>query len=69
MAKLEKLLGKVHASRQRLAKIPVLLKRFRQSVLATACSGALTGDWRENDLGKACDAVEGESVLQGFESV
>ena len=45
VAKLEKLLGKVDVCQQRLAKIPVLLKRFRQSVLATACSGALTVDW------------------------
>jgi len=37
----------VDASQQRLAKIPVLLKRFRQSVLAAACSGRLTADWRE----------------------
>jgi type I restriction enzyme S subunit len=51
VAKLEKLLGQVDASQQRLAKIPVLLKRFRQSVLAAACSGRLTADWRaEHDL-------------------
>ncbi len=30
----------------RLAKIPSLLKRFRQSILAAACSGRLTEDWR-----------------------
>ena len=50
MAKLEKLLDKVDACQQRLAKIPVILKRFRQSVLAAACSGRLTADWRESDL-------------------
>ena len=48
-AKLEALLGKVDDSQQRLAKIPVLLKRFRQSVLAAACSGRLTADWREEN--------------------
>src|SRR6266852_1199203 len=47
VAKLEKLLAKVDACNQRLAKIPILLKRFRQSVLAAACSGRLTADWRE----------------------
>ena len=47
VAKLTELLGKVDACQQRLAKIPVLLKRFRQSVLAAACSGRLTADWRE----------------------
>jgi type I restriction enzyme S subunit len=49
VAKLEKLLGKVDACQQRLAKIPVLLKRFRQSVLAAACSGRLTADWRDGN--------------------
>lgn len=46
VAKLETLLGKVDACQQGLAKMPVLLKRFRQSVLAAACSGRLTEDWR-----------------------
>lgn len=50
VAKLEKLLEKVEASQKRLERIPVILKRFRQSVLAAACSGRLTEDWRgEND--------------------
>ena len=49
VGKLEKLLGKVDACQQRLTKIPVLLKRFRQSVLAAACSGRLTADWRETE--------------------
>jgi len=50
VAKLEELLAKVDASQQRLAKIPVILKRFRQAVLAAACSGRLTADWREENL-------------------
>ncbi|MDB5392327.1 MAG: hypothetical protein JWM11_7973 [Planctomycetaceae bacterium] len=45
--KLELLLEKVSSSQQRLARVPGLLKRFRQSVLAAACSGKLTADWRE----------------------
>lgn len=49
VAKLEKLLAKVGSCRNGLAKIPTLLKRFRQSVLAAACSGRLTVDFREND--------------------
>jgi restriction endonuclease S subunit len=47
VAKLEKLLDKVDSCQKRLAKIPILLKRFRQAVLAAACSGRLTEDWRE----------------------
>ncbi len=49
VAKLTELLGKVDASQLRLAKIPALLKRFRQSVLAAACSGRLTANWREEN--------------------
>src|ERR1043166_5379890 len=58
VAKLETLLGKVDASQQRLAKIPVLLKRFHQSILAAACSGRLTADWREEN-----PATESANVL------
>lgn len=47
VAKLDVVLDKVDACHQRLAKIPVILKRFRQTVLAAACSGRLTADWRE----------------------
>lgn len=50
VAKLEMLLGKVDACQKRLAKIPMILKRFRQSILAAACSGRLTTNWRENNL-------------------
>lgn len=49
VTKLELLLEKVTASQQRLSRIPVLLKRFRQSILAAACCGKLTADWREDN--------------------
>lgn len=44
---LENLIDQVDSARDRLATIPALLKKFRQSVLAAACSGQLTADWRE----------------------
>lgn len=47
VAKLEVMLSKIDRCKDRLAKIPALLRRFRQSVLAAACSGRLTADWRE----------------------
>lgn len=46
---LESLLPKVDTSRHRLDNISVILKRFRQAVIAAACSGRLTADWREDD--------------------
>ena len=48
VAKVEELLTRVNATKERLAKVSVILKRFRQAVLAAACSGRLTADWREN---------------------
>jgi type I restriction enzyme S subunit len=47
VAKLEELLARVNAARDRLAKLPTILKRFRQSVISAACSGRLTEQWRE----------------------
>ena len=48
--KLDSVLAKVDATQARLEKIPTLLKRFRQSVLAAATSGELTREWREENL-------------------
>lgn len=47
--KLDSLLARVDGCRDRLDRIPALLKRFRQSVLAAATSGRLTEDWREHN--------------------
>ena len=47
VAKLDALLARVDVCRQRLDKVPKLLARFRQSVLAAACSGRLTEDWHK----------------------
>jgi type I restriction enzyme S subunit len=44
--KLDSMLAKVDAAQARLEKIPNILKRFRQSVLAAATSGELTKEWR-----------------------
>jgi len=47
-AKLDELLAQVDSIKTRLDAIPKILKRFRQSVLAAATSGALTENWRKN---------------------
>jgi len=47
VAKVEELLAAVNVARERLARVPAILKRFRQAVLGAACSGRLTEDWRE----------------------
>ncbi|WP_303311197.1 restriction endonuclease subunit S [Hymenobacter sp. BT730] len=46
VAQLEATMQKLEASQERLEKLPVLLKKFRQAVLAAAVSGKLTEAWR-----------------------
>ncbi len=81
--KLDSLLKRVDSCRERLDRVPLILKRFRQSVLAAATSGALTEDWREKNRGEVGangvrpgvvngdDAEEGacHAPLQGREEV
>ena len=47
--KLDSILARVDACRERLDRFPVILKRFRQSVLAAATSGKLTEEWRNTN--------------------
>lgn len=47
--KLDTVLARVNACRDRLARTDSLLRRFRQSVLAAAATGQLTEDWREEN--------------------
>jgi len=51
VAKVEELLARVSAARARLARVPAILKRLRQSILAAACSGRLTEEWRMANAG------------------
>jgi type I restriction enzyme S subunit len=47
VAKVEALFEQSRTARHALDRIPLLLKKFRQSVLAAAFRGDLTRDWRE----------------------
>lgn len=47
VAKLDAIMPCIEAVKERLEKVPVMLKRFRQSVLAAAVTGRLTEQWRE----------------------
>lgn len=70
--KLEILLSRVDACRERLELVPTLIKRFKQSVLDSAISGGLTQDfktlnnlpsWKTVDLGEICLKVtDGEHL-------
>lgn len=60
--KLDSVLAKVDAAQARLEKIPTLLKRFRQSVLAAATSGELTREWREESSESQADNIDFEEL-------
>ncbi|MBN2062092.1 MAG: restriction endonuclease subunit S [Deltaproteobacteria bacterium] len=47
VAKLDGIMPCIEAVKERLDKVPGILKRFRQSVLTTAVTGKLTEQWRE----------------------
>jgi type I restriction enzyme, S subunit len=49
VAKLDELMEKIDRSRARLERIPKILKRFRQSILSAAVTGALTEKWRNSN--------------------
>lgn len=64
VAKLDQLLPKVQKCQERLEKISKILKRFRQSVLAAACSGRLTADWREENVSEDWKQVTLSDVIK-----
>jgi type I restriction enzyme S subunit len=67
VAKVEELLAEVNQVREGLARVPAILKRFRQSVLSAACSGRLTKDWRgrRGNSESACDLLLGSRSGDG----
>ncbi|XKH59576.1 restriction endonuclease subunit S [Halomonas sediminis] len=60
--KLDTLLAQVENTKARLERIPQILKRFRQSVLAAAVSGWLTEEWRHRNPTKTT-----ETLLEGHD--
>jgi type I restriction enzyme, S subunit len=69
VAKLDETLAQVDTIKARLDAIPKILKRFRQSVLASAVAGKLTEDWRKGksfNIDAELDAIN-ESRKKLFE--
>ena len=60
---IEACLSKVNSARDRLSRVPAILKRFRQAVLAAACSGGLTEDWRQT---RSSSSLSSERLIQGL---
>src|SRR5690554_2803418 len=61
--KLDTLLAQVENTKARLKRIPQILKRFRQSVLAAAVSGRLTEElkpWESKKLDECFECIDGD---------
>jgi type I restriction enzyme, S subunit len=56
VATLDKVITRINVSRNRLDHVKGLLNRFRQAVLAEACDGNLTADWRAHNESQ-CEPV------------
>jgi len=46
VSRVEALFTHVNAASDRLSRVPLIMKKFRQALLAAACSGKLTDGWR-----------------------
>lgn len=66
--KVEALLARVNAARDRLAKVPGILKRFRQSVLAAACSGELTATAHGDSAGGSDELPNGWRTMRAVDA-
>lgn len=62
--RLDTLLARVDTSREHLDRVPGILKRFRQAVLAAAVSGKLTEGWREA-IGESIKSWASSIPLEG----
>ena len=61
--KLDAVLARVDACREHLDRVPAILKRFRQAVLAAAISARLTEEWRSQVKSKIDSGTWGKTVL------
>lgn len=65
--KLDQIAARLDDTRARLESVPAILKRFRMSVLAAACSGRLTEDWRKDRKLDGAEPVTADSEIDLLE--
>ena len=58
---IEALFARLDAVNERLDRVPEILKKFRESVLAAACNGRLTEGWRTECMDLESDDIYNES--------
>jgi type I restriction enzyme, S subunit len=65
-AKLDQIMPRINAVKNRLEKIPVILKRFRQAVLSAAVTGKLTEKWRVDLINKGFNELAENKNIDGL---
>lgn len=63
--KLDSLLSRIDACRERLDRVPGVLKRFREAVLEVAVSGRLTEEWRNERQIRSTSPLEWRQIRFG----
>ena len=66
--KLDTLLAQVESTKIRLERIPKILKRFRQSVLAAAFRGDLTKQWRQQNPNTDWQKINFSELVDSFQN-
>jgi type I restriction enzyme S subunit len=64
VSKVQAMLAKLAKSSSHIANVAKTLKRFRQAVLAAACSGRLTEDWRDKQRETEASELLLDSLLK-----
>ena len=62
VAKLDSLRARSSRARQELDRIPALIERYKQAILAKAFSGELTADWRARNRSSAGDFLLDDEI-------
>lgn len=68
-AKLNHIMSKIDGVKDRLDRIPKIIKRFRQSVLTAAVTGKLTEKWREENANLYSARNDIQKILQKKEQL
>lgn len=64
VTRLDAVFGHLDVLKEKLDRIPILLKNFRQQVLTQAVTGELTKEWREENLATVDSAIEeGKEII------
>ena len=63
VTKLDQLLGRIARAQAELDRIPILISRYKQSLVSAALSGELTRDWRDGQSNGDWEMVKANDLF------